>query len=225
MGQHARRMIRAQHGWWLITAILTLLLLPGSANRGAAAPSPPTPHTGGNDLEPAPGRFLVAQRGLYGPYFSRTVIYLLQHDAEGSLGLVVNRPINYRASDVLPDLEGTQVGSYPLFNGGPVGVHRMIMLVKDIPDTELALKIIDGVYASNNQELLDRMVAKQKPASELRLYIGHAGWLPGQLERELRENSWYVTDGDPAAVFSDDAGDLWGSLIDRIDPTGIMVLR
>jgi len=225
MGRHARRMIRAQQGWWLITAILTLLLLPGSANRGAAATFPPTPHPGGNALEPAPGRFLVAQRGLYGPYFSRTVIYLLQHDAEGSLGLVVNRPINYHASDVLPELEGTQVGSYPLFNGGPVGVHMMIMLVKDIPDTELALKIIDGVYASNNQELLDRMVAKQKPASELRLYIGHAGWLPGQLERELRENSWYVTDGDPAAVFSDEAGDLWGSLIDRIDPTGILVSR
>lgn len=182
-------------------------------------------HTGGKAMEPAPGRFLVAQRGLSGPYFSRTVIYLLQHDDEGSLGLVVNRPISYSASDVLPTLEGTQVGSYTLYNGGPVGVHMMIMLVKDIPDTDLALKVIEGVYASNDKELLDRMVARQKPASELRLYIGHAGWLPGQLERELQENSWYVTDGDPAAIFSDDTTSLWQNLIDRIDPTGIMVLR
>lgn len=183
------------------------------------------PRTGGKVMEPAPGRFLVAQRGLSGPYFGRTVIYLLQHDAEGTLGVVVNRQIEYNASDVLPTLEGTQVGSYPLYNGGPVGMHMMIMLVRDIPDTDLAMKVIDGVYASNNQELLDRMVAKQKPASELRLYIGHAGWLPGQLEHELQENSWFVTDGDPTAVFSDDTANLWRDLIDRLDPPGILVLR
>jgi putative transcriptional regulator len=176
-------------------------------------------------MVPAPGRFLVARRDLEGPFFPRTVIYLLQHDAEGTLGLVVNRPIGYQAADLLPELEGTRVGSYPVFNGGPVGAHIMIMLLKDIADTDPALEVIDGIYASSDAELLERMVAKEKPASELRLFIGHAGWLPGQLERELRENSWFVTDGDPAAVFSGDVLELWRRLIERLDPPGIMVLH
>jgi putative transcriptional regulator len=208
----------------LLTAILILILLPDDGWLNAATISA-TPSYPGRVTEPEAGKFLVARRDLHGPYFRRTVIYLLQHDETGTLGLVVNRPIDYKAADVLPTLEGTRVGSYRLYNGGPVGEHIMIMLLRGIADTEPALKVIDGVYASSDADLLERMVAREKPATELRLFIGHAGWLPGQLERELRENSWFVTDGDPVAVFSGNVSELWRNLIERLDPPGIMVRR
>jgi len=201
--------------------IAVLLLLTGSA---LGAPPSPAGAAATDALEPAAGRFLVARRGLYGPYFSRTVVYLIQHNSEGSGGVIVNRPLGKNAADVLPDMHAIELGSYPVYLGGPVNPRIMVMLFRGNYSTELALHVSDDVYASSNLAMLTQMMTARKPGSELRMFAGQASWEPGQLAREIAQGYWYVAEGDPDALFSGDADYLWNKLINRLDPQGIMVL-
>jgi len=203
-----------------ITTIFTALLLLAGSAAGAA----PVPDTTGT-LEPAAGRFLVARRSLHGPYFGRTVIYLIQHDTTGTLGVVVNRPLGMSAADVLPDMHVVELGAYPVYSGGPVNPHIMVMLIRGEYRTELAQHIRGDVYASSDSAMLTQLVQARKPVSELRLFAGQTGWAPGQLEQEIKADDWYVTEGDPDAVFSGDAVSLWEKMINRLDPLGIMVMQ
>lgn len=194
--------------------LILLLLLTG----------PPAARAADDGLAPAPGRFLVAQRGLSGPYFSRTVVYLLQHDSTGTLGVIVNRPLGVTAAEVLPELQAADLGSYPVFTGGPVNPSLVVMLFRGRYPSGLAVHITADVWASSDTAMLERMKQEHKPEHELRLFTGSAGWAPGQLDRELTAGSWYVTEGDPDAVFTADSYRLWYRLINRLDPTGILVL-
>lgn len=200
--------------------IAALLLCLGGYALAAGAADPYT-----TQLAPAAGRFLVAQRGLSGGYFGRTVVYLVQHDATGTVGVIVNRPLGKKVAEVLPDTETADLGAYPVYSGGPVHRSIMVMLFRGDYRTELALHVDEDVYASSNTAMLAQMLAEHKPAHQLRLYAGQAGWAPGQLVRELERGSWYVTEGDPDALFSADADGLWSRLIERLDPPGILVLE
>lgn len=189
-----------------------------------AASAAPAVSAADDTLAPAAGRFLVAQRGLTGPYFSHSVIYLLQHDATGTLGVIVNRPLGTQAGEVLPDLQTDALGSYPVYIGGPVNPRTVVLLFRGSYPSGLALHVAADVYASSDSLVLSQMKKEQKPAHELRLFAGSAGWAPGQLARELVQGSWYVTEGDPDAIFSADTDRLWSRLIDRLDPLGILVM-
>ena len=203
-----------------ITRVIAALLLAGNAVWAAPAGT-----DGIGTLEPAAGRFLVASRGLYGPYFSKSVIYLLQHNSTGTVGVIVNRPLGRNVEEVLPDMTTLELGGYPVYNGGPVNPRIMVMLFRGSYSTELALHVSDDVYASSNSAILEQMMTEHKPARELRMFAGQAGWAPGQLARELVQGSWYVTDGDPDTLFAGGGNDLWRKLIDRLDPLGILVME
>ncbi|MGB5474205.1 MAG: YqgE/AlgH family protein [Gammaproteobacteria bacterium] len=203
----------------LITRVIAALLLAGNAVSAAPAGT-----AAAGTLEPAAGRFLVASRGLYGPYFSKSVIYLLQHNSTGTVGLIVNRPLGRNVAEVLPDVTTFGLGGYPVYNGGPVNPNIMVMLFRGSYSTELAVHVDGDVYASSNSAILEQMMTEQKPARELRMFAGQAGWLPGQLARELVQGSWHVTDGDPDTLFAGGGNDLWIKLIDRLDPLGILVM-
>ncbi|MEZ5540558.1 MAG: YqgE/AlgH family protein [Pseudomonadota bacterium] len=206
----------------MISAMLALLLWL-SGHGVLAAPPPGTAYS--TSLAPAAGRFLVAQRGLRGEYFGHTVVYLLQHDASGSVGVIVNRPLGMKVAEVLPDTEHEDIGASPVYSGGPVNRRIMVMLFRGNYPTELALHVDADIYASSNTAILARMMSEHKPAHELRMYAGQAGWAPGQLASELEHGSWFVTEGDPDMLFAPDAGDLWNRLIEQLDPPGILVLE
>lgn len=200
-----------------IARLLVCLLLPAAW---------PSVITAADDPAPAAGRFLVAQRGLSGPYFRHSVVYLLQHDVHGSLGVIVNRPLGRRTiADMVPEIRDRGVGTYPVFSGGPVNTHLLLMLFRGDYRTELALQVAGDIYVSNQTALQQQLAGEDKPANELRLFAGQAGWSPGQLAREIGQGSWYVMEEDPALVFLTDTDDLWYRLIDRLDPPGILVMR
>ena len=109
-------------------AILAVLLLAGDVGLVSGAPHDALPGTQGADpLEPATGRFLVASRSLRDPHFARTVIYLLQHDEQGSLGLVVNRTLDITLGEALPDTELPNLAAHRLRYGGPVSSQHIII--------------------------------------------------------------------------------------------------
>lgn len=166
---------------------------------------------------PLAGRLLVAAPILGDPNFSRTVILLLDHDEEGSLGLVLNRPSHVAVGAVLPTWDGRTTGTDVLFTGGPVAEDRALALGLlpgpfDGPEPE-GFQRVAGPFG-----LVDLELDPDDSTAELtaiRIYAGYTGWGSGQLDEEVDEGAWYVVDGGPADVFDGDPSDLWQRVLRR----------
>ncbi|MCP4769584.1 MAG: YqgE/AlgH family protein [Gammaproteobacteria bacterium] len=183
------------------------------------APALPGTSTG----KPGPGMFLVARRALGDSHFGQSVIYLVEHDEEGTLGLIVNRASAISLSEAVPDIDDERAEAHVLYYGGPVGLPMILMLVRSESATEGMAHVAEDVYISSDRSVLEAALAAKKPASELRLYIGYSGWAAGQLDSELVRGSWHVVAAGTDAVFSGETDSLWDRLIDRLEPAGIQV--
>jgi putative transcriptional regulator len=179
--------------------------------------------TGTRTGEPDRGMFLVARRTLDGPHFGQSVVYLVEHGEDGTLGLIVNRSIDISLSEAVPGIEDKQATAHALYYGGPVGLPMILMLMRSESATEGMEHVANGVYISSDQRVLDEILAAKKPASEVRFYIGHSGWAAGQLDFELERGSWHVVAADTDAIFSSKTDSLWDRLIERLEPRGIQV--
>ncbi len=175
------------------------------------------------DHEPAAGMFLIARRDLEDPHFSRSVIYLLEHSPEGTTGLIVNRPSGMKLADVVTGISDKATAGYPMYFGGPVQHSRVMMLMRNANQTRLVQHIVDDIYVSADRNVMNRLLAENKPEDELHFYIGHAGWTAGQLARELERGSWHVVKGNAQAIFSVEPGTLWDRLIEPLEPDGLYV--
>ncbi|WP_375497999.1 YqgE/AlgH family protein [uncultured Jatrophihabitans sp.] len=186
-------------------------------------------------LEPAAGRLLVATPLLTDPHFGRTVIYLLEHDGGGTVGVVLNRPSHTPVGQVLPDWhDAVDLASGPavVFGGGPVQPDGALCLGQldaadagpghdgpghDGPGDDPAdrREVVDGVSTVD----LDGDVTVIAPlARSLRVFAGHAGWSPGQLDGELAEGAWWVLPGGPDDLFSEQPRTMWARVLRRQPP-------
>lgn len=171
---------------------------------------------------PAGGRLLVATPLLEDPNFARSVVYLLEHDGGGTVGVIVNRPSHTPVAQVLPDWHepiSDTTGPPVVFAGGPVQ-----------PDGALCLGLLDGELdgaGSGVRRVVDEVGTVDLDgdvaliigiASRLRVFAGHSGWSPGQLEGEIAEGAWWVVDGGPDDLFSDDPRPLWSRVLRRQPP-------
>lgn len=172
---------------------------------------------------PAPGMLLVARRDLPDPNFHQTVVLLTAHGAGGSVGLIVNRRTRFRLSDAMPELPHVEKVEHPLFFGGPVARAQIVMLMRREKPAGQIERVTDDIFFSADRDVLESVLARRKPASELRLYLGHAGWAPGQLGHELARGDWHVTPASAELVFADDEAALWERLIRKLDPPGLFV--
>jgi putative transcriptional regulator len=154
------------------------------------------------------GRLLVATPDLRDPNFSRTVVLVLEHSDEGALGVVLNRPVDLRVDEILPDWADQVSAPGCLFVGGPVSPSAAIGLGRgpDLPDV-----LFDGLGTVD----LDRDGAPVPHLSALRIFIGYAGWAPGQLGQELEAGGWLVLDLEPDDPFTADPSDLWVQVLRR----------
>ena len=189
-------------------------LLPASI-----APDPPL----SGAQQPGAGMFLVAKRTLDGTYFGRTVVFLIEHDENGTLGLIVNRSSEILLSDALADIDAGSAAAHRLHYGGPVEPSMIMMLVQSQSAAKGMAHVTESVYASVDRGVLDALLAANKDARELRFYIGYSGWSAGQLDGELERGSWHVVAADTHAIFAADSDSLWQRLIERLEPEGIQV--
>ncbi|HSM30253.1 MAG TPA: YqgE/AlgH family protein [Woeseiaceae bacterium] len=167
------------------------------------------PAVAGADARPAQGKLLVATDLVQGELFANTVILLLHYDDTGAFGLVVNRPTEVKPEELLADEAGFAGYSGTLFWGGPVHMDSLRALLRTDEPPEDAEKIIESVYLVSFEAALE-----QDPANPavLRLFIGYAGWAPGQLDYELARGSWRVLPGSGDLVFADEPEKLWKRL-------------
>lgn len=164
------------------------------------------------------GQLLVASPDMRDPRFSETVIYIVKHDASGTLGLVINRPL---ASGPIEDLlksfgvdsEGVK-GEIVIHYGGPVGAGDGFILHTDDVLLDSSTKIKDGIAVTSDSRLVQALARGSGPRQWL-FMLGYAGWAPGQLEGELQANAWFVVAADKALIFDKDADKKWRQAMDR----------
>jgi putative transcriptional regulator len=209
---------------YLMAFCVALALAGESAMSGALHPVTISPELPGpTSGKPAPGKFLVARRSLGDSHFGQTVVYLIEHDEAGTLGLIVNRPSEISLSEALPDLEDGRAAAHVLYYGGPVGLPVILILVRGESESAAMAWVADDVYIGTDRRVLDEVLAAKLPANEVRFYVGYSGWAAGQLDSELERESWYVVAADTNAIFSAETGELWNRLIERLEPLGIQV--
>ena len=162
---------------------------------------------------PEAGTFLVANRQLQDPNFAESVVLVISSDPNGVMGLIVNRPSERLASELLPDMQGMDEFGGRLYRGGPVARYGVIMLVRNDSPPPEALRVTDRIYVSGNQDFLAEVVASGGSAEDwVRLFAGHAGWSAGQLENEIGRGDWTVKPATEETIFSVEPEQLWRKL-------------
>ncbi len=159
---------------------------------------------------------LVAARGLPDPNFSETVILLVEHSADGSMGLVINRRSDVPLTRVFPNLKPAQGASSALYVGGPVSPDGVLALLQSKMPPPDSRRVLDDIHVVATREGLDALLATGD-AENRRIYLGYAGWGPGQLERETLHGSWHVFQGDGALVVDPDPDTVWQRQIRRTE--------
>ena len=165
-------------------------------------------------MESLRGRLIIASPLLQDPNFDRTVVLITEHDEEGAMGLVLNRPSEAPVAEAVPDLAWVAPDDDGLVHiGGPVAPDGVIVLAEwDDPSLAAVLVETDLGFVPGDapsQEALELAIRRA------RVYAGHAGWGPGQLEEELAEDAWIVEAPLREELFSDDPESLWAAVLRR----------
>ena len=167
--------------------------------------------------ELAPGKLLVAARGLPDPNFSETVVLLADYNEKGAMGLVINRRTQVRVATAFPHLGLPEDYLPTLYAGGPVAPTGVLALHRARQSEPDARGVVAGVHLLAARESLESLIAARTGADRLRVYVGYAGWGPGQLERETLHGSWHVFSAEAAVVFDEEPDTLWPRQIRRAD--------
>ena len=162
--------------------------------------------------EPAAGVFLVARRDMPDRRFARTVVLLMRYGARGALGLIVNRPTRMSLPAAFPEIEGLQDSRQVMWFGGPVAVGQAGLLVDSQQTPTQALTVMDTLHFSTSFELLQSLL-NASPDDHYRVYAGHAGWAPAQLDGELARGDWHLRAASVEQVLAADTDALWKTLI------------
>lgn len=163
-----------------------------------------------NDPVLATGKLLIAEPFLHDTNFARSVVMLSEHTEQGTVGFILNRPTMLSLEDLLPELSDTNL---TIYQGGPVQMDTLHMLHR-MPDLIGGHEISPGIFWGGSYDALTNAIRNHLcDPSNLRLFIGYAGWNEGQLEKELKEGSWLVTDGNPALLFDTATEDTWKKAI------------
>lgn len=168
-------------------------------------------------LEAGTGRLLVAAPSLFDDNFHRAVILLCRYDPQlGALGLVLNRPTEVEVGNVLPQVASGR--EEPLWVGGPVDSRSLWVVHRRADLAEPGEELLEGVWFGAESNLIRRVLATNAPdpvGEVFRLYVGYAGWGPGQLEDELAMDAWRVVPTGPATLFGGMSQRLWGEMMLR----------
>lgn len=172
---------------------------------------------------------LLSMPQMADPNFARTVVLLCKHNDEGAFGLVVNRPLVTTGRVIVnsdPPMETER--ELEVWVGGPVEPQSSWILVGDHEEEtgRGGMRICDGLYLSTSTYRLSRLLEPNPPA-RTRLVIGYSGWGPGQLEFELSESAWLLSDVNADLIFSTPPDRMWEAAIRRLgaDPAALQMSR
>jgi putative transcriptional regulator len=181
-------------------ALLACAILSGAAE----APSPDP-----DEARLRPGLFLYAAPGIADGRFAESVVLLIRHGPEGSMGIVVNRPTDMALQDALVEVAEARGSTLPVYWGGPVQPEAILALVRAPSASEGAQTILPDVHLTGDLADVRAALKGQDAVGCLRVYTGYTGWAAGQLAVELRAGAWVLDKADAASVFTPDPSKLW----------------
>ncbi len=152
--------------------------------------------------------------GMQDPNFSTTVTLICEHNDDGALGIIINRPLTLKLGGLFAQLcvaePGSDTASSPVLSGGPVGTERGFVLHDKSQSFENTLLVSDDIQLTLSRDVIDAMAAGEGPDKTL-VAVGYAGWEPGQLEYEMLANSWLSVPATPELVFETPFAERWDS--------------
>jgi len=156
---------------------------------------------------PSKGKLLISEPSILNDKsFNRSVIYLTEHNHEGSIGFILNKPTEFNLNDLIPDIEC----NFTVYNGGPVeqeNLYFIHQLPELIPDS---IQISNDIYWGGSFDVLtDLLKTNAIDATDIRFFLGYSGWSVEQLEEELKESTWIITKNDLPNLFDVDSHDFW----------------
>ncbi len=159
------------------------------------------------------GKLLVAGPLLKDPHFDRTVVFVTEHTDDGAMGLVLNRRSETAIDEAVPDLAWVTGTEDRVFLGGPVAPEGVIVLAEWADPSQAVVLVEDDLgFVPGDADDTEELAAAVRRA---RVYAGHAGWGPGQLDAELAEEAWIVEEPVREELFSDDPDGLWAAVLRR----------
>jgi putative transcriptional regulator len=164
------------------------------------------------------GKLLVAAEDMKDPRFFESVIYVIKDDHEGTMGLVVNHPLaRGPIDDLLQGFGVPATGSdreITIHYGGPMSTRQGFLLHSDDVMLENSMRAKDGIATTSDTKIIEA-VARGKGPTQFLFMLGYAGWAPGQLEGEIKENGWFVVPADKSLIFGTEAGKKWQRAMDK----------
>lgn len=163
------------------------------------------------DQKPSKGKILISEPFLQDPNFKRSIILLVEHNTEGSVGFILNKPTDLKLNETINDFPEFDS---PVYFGGPVQVNSLQFIHRAGDIIEGSIRITDGLYWGGDFEVLKLLVeTKQVEPSDFRFFIGYSGWGSSQLGEEMKLNSWLVAPSKIDDIFSDDPDKLWRDVL------------
>ncbi|MEP6783857.1 MAG: YqgE/AlgH family protein [Acidobacteriota bacterium] len=148
--------------------------------------------------------FLIAMPGMVDPHFANTLTYVCEHNDDGALGIVVNKPIDMTLSGLFEQIEiklpDAELRAAPVHFGGPVQVDRGFVLHRPLGNWQSTLAISDDLGLTTSKDVLEALGRGEGP-KDVFVSLGYAGWSAGQLEQEIAQNAWLTVAADPDVLF------------------------
>lgn len=166
----------------------------------------------GNKTDWLAGSLLLAHPKLRDPNFARAVVLLSLHNNEGAMGVVLNRPMGKTLADLGPEFGRSELAKVPVYCGGPVNPAQLLLVAWQTTSFDGTFKLYFGLDPQKLQELMDETTL------EVRAFLGYSGWSAGQLEGEMKGNTWLVSPVPAELLGRLDGEDLWRRVVGGISP-------
>jgi len=170
-----------------------------------------------NKLPPTKGRILIAEPFMDDPHFKRSVILLTEYNENEVFGFMLNKLLNISVRDVLPNFTALNA---PVFMGGPVQTDSLFYIHTRGESIEGSQHIIGNLYWAGNFNQLQELINNQQiSSSEIIFFLGYSGWDYRQLENEIKEDSWIISDiNDNKLIENINENDLWQKSLQKMGP-------
>ncbi len=167
-----------------------------------------------NNISPQKGKVLIAEPFLNDIYFKRSIVFITEHNNEGSIGFVLNKPVNMKIEEIIND--------FPAFDGfisigGPVNtntIHYIHTMGDLIPNS---VPVSGNIYWGGDFDTLKGMIKQgMVNKDQIKFFLGYSGWMPNQLDDELSQNSWLVTNIEPQVIMTHNMNNIWKEILNSL---------
>ncbi len=170
-----------------------------------------------NNIHPETSGLLISEPFMLDPNFRRSVVLLADHNDEGTIGYVMNQRSDAVLAEIMPDCETCDL---PVYVGGPVATDTLHFIHCRYDKIDSGAEIGKGLFWGGNFERVKELLRKGEiNDNDIRFFVGYSGWEPGQLDQELNQNAWLVSDKyNPGLLFMEEGDQLWKSIIMELGP-------